>query len=142
MRPELDHFANSRLLSCLGAHGMAVSAGTVIAVDGYEIHAHPDLAARLDEARPPGVGPAVIAFGIPVLLYNRIAFAFAAGTTLVALRLGDEVPDLVHSSLGEYATAGPDWHGVDAWQGHLTAEDGLRHLCEWVDRARRYVALL
>ena len=112
---------------------------------------HPDLELRLRE-----IGEAVPdpAFAIPVLTHpNGVAYAFADGMSMIALRVPAtlrvevlEAPGTGRAQLAglhEWNLAfaerlGPDWVAADPWPIDVRLEEGTRQLRAWARAAYDY----
>jgi hypothetical protein len=112
-----DHPANEELLEFL--EGQAEPSASMD-LDGFELHAHPDvcerlveLAGELDEV--PAGWHAV--FGVPALVTAGGAiYAFAIGSGGIGVRLPREH---VHHHLNRHDIDLPGWTVLDAWQTQL-----------------------
>jgi hypothetical protein len=112
-----DHPANEDLLEFL--EGQAEPSGSMD-LDGFELHAHPDLAERLivlagelDEV--PSGWHAV--YGVPALATSHgVLYAFAIGAGGIGLRLPH---DSLHPHLNRHELDLPGWTVIDAWQSQL-----------------------
>lgn len=93
--------------------------GDVYDLDGWQLHAHPDLCDRLQSLNPHCYRGA---YGVPVLATDRgVPFAFAMGTSTLAFRLpGDQAEGR------PFPDAGPDWVAVDPWK---TDVETLKRWC-------------
>jgi hypothetical protein len=116
-----------------------------------ELGCHPDLELRLREV---GEGDPDPEFTIPVLTHpNGVAFAFAGGTSILALRVPDSVrPEVLDApGTGRHQLAdlhewnlrfaeglGPDWVAVDPWPIDVRTEEGTRQLRVWARAAYAY----
>ena len=115
--------------------------------DDHELHCHPDLVERLAEVASGLVTGATSAFGLPVLAHeNGVAFAFAQGTSLIALRLPVELQAEVVEARGSGRAhraqldamtlrfaeqLGAEWVAADPWPIDINAEAGLAQLRAW-----------
>src|SRR5690242_407051 len=83
MKPVLDgarNPANDDVLQCLERQGKPGHPGmpedAAGAMNGYELHSHPDLIERLVEAEAGLDAPLVAAYGVAVLMHpNQVIFA-------------------------------------------------------------------
>ena len=132
------HLANTALVEYL-------SAG--------ELGCHPDLELRLREIgdREPDA-----AFAIPVLVHpNGVAYAFAGGTFILALRIPEslraevldapgtgraQLADLHEWNLRFAEGIGADWIAVDPWPIEVRTEAGTEQLQAWARAAYDYAA--
>jgi hypothetical protein len=107
------HPANHALLQALQARSEPAR-GSGYDLDGFELHAHPDLCDHLYALNP---HCKEAAYGYPVLATERgILFAVAIGTSFLALRLADrERAAAVDQGGRAFAEAGTDWVSVEAW---------------------------
>jgi hypothetical protein len=116
-----------------------------------ELGCHPDLELRLREIgdceRDPG-------FAIPVLTHpNGVAYAFAGGTSILALRVPEtlraevleapgtgrhQLADLHDWNLRFAESLGPDWVAVDPWPIDVRTEAGTEQLRAWARAAYEY----
>jgi hypothetical protein len=110
------------------------------ALDGFELHTHPDLQERLDHvaAGRPG-GHSVGLYGVPVLIAADVVYAIAGGTSRVYLRIpAGPTRDEVERHGGDAdVDFGPEWVGADAWLSDLPSAAGTRLLASWVAAAAR-----
>jgi hypothetical protein len=122
-----DNPANEDLLEFL--EGQAEPSGSMD-LDGFELHAHPDLCERLiglagelDEV--PNGWHAV--YGVPALVTDEgVVYAFAIGVGGIGLRLPRES---VHRHLSRHDLDLPGWTVIDGFQTQLpgrVAQDRLR----------------
>ena len=109
-----------------------------------QMRCHADLLKRLEAlaARLPDVRTRFVC-GMPCLIApGGAAFAIAAGTTWIMLRL----PTHVHSAVirSEWGTRGleGDWIDVDPWLSDLPTRDGLSRLRGWCRAAYEHVGPL
>jgi hypothetical protein len=89
--------------------------GEVYDLDGYQLHAHPDLSELLESLNPAcyrGV------YGIPVLANDRhLLFGVAIGTGFLALRLPDpEAAEAKAAGGYDFTEAGKPWVAVEPWK--------------------------
>jgi len=132
--------ANRAVLAVLREQAVPRPPDDVWALDGFELHSHPDLRERLDHvgAGQPG-GRSVGLYGVPVLIAADVVYAIAGGTSRVYLRIPagttrDEV--MLHGGDADVAF-GPEWVGADAWLSDLPSAEGTRLLASWVATAAR-----
>ena len=94
-------------------------------IDGYELHAHPDLIDRLRELGE-GIERSVVpVFGLPVLVRpGGQAFAIAVGMSTLLLRLEEEPSGVRLSSMPDWFDV-TGWVALDAWQTDLPSTEGL-----------------
>jgi hypothetical protein len=121
---------------------------------GAEPHGcHPDLEQRL---RDIGDGDPDPSFPIPVLVHpNGVAYAFAGGTSTLALRVPESVrPEVLDApGTGRHQLAdlhewnlrfaerlGADWVAVDPWPIDVKTEAGTQQLRAWARAAYDYAA--
>ncbi len=118
-RDRFPHPANAALLAHL--EKKPGPAKTEYRLEGYELHAHPDL---MDHLYPLNPCCKASAYGYPVLAgAGGIIFAVAMGTSFLAFRLGeDERP----KGGTPFPEAGPGWAAVDPWR---TEAKTLSALC-------------
>jgi len=116
-----------------------------------ELGCHPDLELRLRELGESEPDPE---FAIPVLTHpNGVAFAFAGGTFILALRVPDSVRPEVFDApgTGRHQLAelhewnlsfaerlGRDWVVVDPWPIDVRTEAGTQQLRAWARAAYDY----
>lgn len=118
-----------------------------------ELGCHPDLELRLREIgdREPDA-----AFATPVLVHpNGVAYAFAGGTSILALRLAEalrpevldapgtgrhQLADLHEWNLRFAERLGADWVAVDPWPIDVRTETGTQQLRAWARAAYDYAA--
>ena len=82
---------NARLLAYLQAQAVPSRRRSPFEIDDYELHCHPELVERLAEIGA-GVVDLAPAFGLPVLVHpDGVTFAFAQGTSVIALRVRVEL---------------------------------------------------
>lgn len=132
---------NTALLDLLRKQGVPQERGTY-AYEGWELHTHPDLVARLEDLAPRW--PVLATFGVPVLAAKGIAAVVARGTSTLLVRL----PGAPTEPL-EYAEPCPPltdpsqaWHSVCPWQGELPSAESKRLLALLVQHALSYAASL
>jgi hypothetical protein len=108
------------------------------------LRCHPDLCDRLD-AMAYGLPDVRTRFvgGMPVLVHdNGVAFAVAAGTSWVSLRLPPHVYSaLIRSEWGRRGLEG-DWVDVDPWLTDMESREGLARLRGWCRAAHDYAGEL
>lgn len=102
---------NAALQALLEKQGVK-GTGDVYDLDGWQLHAHPDLCDRLQSLNPYCYRGA---FGVPVLATDRgVYFAVAMGTSTLAFRIAADEAD------GRpFPDAGPGWIAVDPWKTDL-----------------------
>ncbi|MFN8074179.1 MAG: hypothetical protein U0Q15_02020 [Kineosporiaceae bacterium] len=119
--------ANAPVLAHLREQAVA-STGRAMDQDGWQLHAHPDLAERLADACPPGART-VPAYGLSVLVVGGVAAGFVQGSGCLFLRLPGEPPPATRGSDScAAAFAAPGWYAVDPWGSDLPSDAGLRRL--------------
>src|SRR6202011_3415474 len=91
---------------------------------GWQLHTHPDLIERLQQLAPGH--PLLSAYGMPVLASHEVAAVVAVSMNTLLVRLPQPPPHLKTTSPSQLTAHG--WHAVDAWQSHLTSEEGDRRL--------------
>ena len=112
---------------------------------------HPDLELRLREVGKSVPDPA---FPIPVLTHpNGVVYAFADGTSMIALRVPASIraevldapgtgraqlADLHDWNLDFAERLGPDWVAADPWPIDVRLEEGTRQLRAWARAAYEY----
>jgi hypothetical protein len=132
--------ANRAVLARLRERAVARPADDPWALDGFELHTHPDLQERLDHvaAGQPG-GRSVGLYGVPVLIAADVVYAIAGGTSRVYLRIpaGPTRDEVVRHGGDADVDFGPEWVGADAWLSDLTSAEGTRLLASWVAAAGR-----
>lgn len=130
--------ANRAVLQVLRDRAIARPHDDPWALDGFELHTHPDLHERLDQvaAGQPG-GRSVGLYGVPVLIAADVVYAIAAGTSRIHLRIAPGATrDEVVRHGGDAAPAfGPEWVGADAWLSDLPSAAGTQLLASWVAAA-------
>ena len=142
---------NERLLAYLRGQAVVPAEPEAWQIDDHELHCHPELVDRLEDVGRGIVQTMTPAFGLPVLVHpNGVAFAFAQGTSTIALRLPlalqREVLDapgsgrahrfeLEATTLRFSERLGADWVAADPWPIELTPEAGLEQLRRWCRRA-------
>lgn len=106
---------------------------------GWELRCHPDLVERLHEAAADLPASSLMVRGLPALVHpNGLAFAVAAGTSFVLLRLPPDMRRDVQRSGGTADVAGdPDWVDVEPWLDLPNPQPTAR-LGEWMARAHTY----
>jgi hypothetical protein len=121
---------------------------------GAEPHGcHPDLEQRLREIGDADPDPS---FAIPVLVHpNGVAYAFAGGTFILALRVPEslraemldapgtgrhQLTDLHEWNLRFAERLGADWVAVDPWPIDVKTEAGTEQLRAWARAAYDYAA--
>ncbi|KJE21402.1 hypothetical protein FF36_04333 [Frankia torreyi] len=107
-------------------------------LDGWELHTHPDLVERFDLISPSRAAITPV-FGVPVVVANGIAAAFATGTGWLLLRL-PQPPTDVEMVEPIAALDGKGWHSVDAWQD--VSKRSLGRLQSLTHAAMEYAAEL
>ena len=108
------HPRNAELLKLLQKQAVA-GTGDVYDLEGYELHAHPDLCDYVQAFNPYCYGGA---YGVPVLANDRgILFGIAMGTSFVAFRLNEPERSETKAAGGsDFAKAGAGWVSVEAWR--------------------------
>jgi hypothetical protein len=118
-----------------------------------ELGCHPDLELRLREIGHADPDPS---FRIPVLVHaNGVAYAFAGGTSILALRVPEplrpevldapgtgrhQLTDLHEWNLRFADRLGADWVAVDPWPIDVKTEAGTEQLRAWARAAYDYAA--
>jgi hypothetical protein len=130
--PDLP--GNAALLDFLREQASAPDGPDDYALGYWQLHAHPDLMARLRELAPGW--PLTAAYGVPMLAGEGTAAVVGLGTDWLAVRSGDLPPD-VEADVPDAAWSfvGDDWHVIRAWQGQLPTAEGTRVLRELVSAA-------
>ena len=112
-------------------------------LDGWELRCHPDLVERLTQAAAELPVELVYVRGLPVLVHpNGVAFATAAGTSQLLLRLPREMRDGVEAGRWGSGDLGEDeWVGVEPWLDR-PGDGPVLALAEWLRRAFDYAGSL
>jgi hypothetical protein len=99
--------------------------GEAYDLDGYQLHAHPDLCDLLQSLNPACYRGL---YGIPVLANDRhLLFGVAIGTAFLALRLpGPESAEAKAAGGFDFVEAGKPWVGVEPWS---TDPETLKRWC-------------
>lgn len=103
-----------------------------LALESWQLHAHPDLIGVLRGLAPGW--PLTAAYGVPLLAWSGVAAIVALGTDWLALRL-DELPAGVETDRDTYGKSlpiGAGWHVVPIWESRLPelADAALLHAGE------------
>jgi hypothetical protein len=136
MNPQLaDHSANQVLLDYLQAQARRPSTPLdhTYALDGWELHTHPDLLERLKELAPDET-PVIPLFGVPTLAANAIIAIAALGTDWLMVRL-PQLPDDLETLDPIPPLTDHGWHAVSAWQSETSSAEGKRRLTQLVNEA-------
>jgi hypothetical protein len=135
--PSWDQAANRTLIASLKRQAVVPNERqrSQWDIDGYELHAHPDLVERLGQLGEGSHRDVTAAYGLPVLVrpIGR-PFAVAVGTSTLLLRVGVEPDDVLMSDAPSWFRA-KGWVSVDAWQVDLPREEGTARLRKWVGEA-------
>jgi hypothetical protein len=109
------------------------------ALDGFELHTHPDLHERLDQVASgqPGAGRSVGIYGVPALVTDDVIYAVALGTSTIDLRIPPRPIrlEVIRHGGREGSDFGPAWVSADAWVGDLSMAAGTEALRSWVAAA-------
>jgi len=108
------------------------------------LRCHPDLCERvhaLAEELPGAAGRYVEGFPI-VLDASGVAFAIAAGTSWLALRLPGRTHSAVVRSQWGLRNLGGDWVDVDPWMTNVPAYESLRRMRGWARAAHQHAGSL
>jgi hypothetical protein len=127
--------ANRAVLSILQGRATARPLDDPWALDGFELHVHPDLQERLDQLAVghPG-GRSVGLYGVPGLVAGGVIYAVARGTSRIEFRIPSgpaREAILLHGGDAESAF-GPDWVVADAWLSDIPSAAGTALLRSWV----------
>jgi hypothetical protein len=89
--------------------------GDVYDLEGYELHAHPDLCEVLQAFNRHCYGGA---YGIPVLAdESGVLYAVARGTSFIAFQLPEPEQSEAKAAGGaDFPEAGDDWISVEGWR--------------------------
>lgn len=135
--PDLPE--NAALLALLRSRGVPQEGGDY-AYEGWELHTHPDLLARLNELAPHSAP--LPTFGVPVLATRGVAAVAAWGTDTLLLRL-PSAPVLERAAACPPLTdPGQGWYAVSAWQSELSSAQSARLLTRLVSDALVHAAAL
>ena len=106
---------------------------------GWELRCHPDLVERMQEAAADLPASSLMVMGLPAFVHsNGLAFAVAAGTSLVLLRLPPNMRHDVQRAGGASEVSGdPDWVDVEPWLDLPNPRPTAR-LGEWMARAHTH----
>lgn len=132
-----SHPANQQLLEDLKQRAVPrqPSNASPFDIDDYELHTHPDLVERLyalAESLPQPCRGAI--YGYPVLAANEVVFAVAMGTSLLAMRLPENMHKMAQEYTGKpYPRWGPEWTAFGPWspepyEGYPFARSDIRNL--------------
>jgi len=128
--------ANEAVLDALGSAAELTAPGvgpSPYAIDGFVLHAHPDLCERLlDVAEGIDNASAVGVFGLPCLVdRGGVLRAVARGTSSLWLQLAAATrAELGPDEAWPAGELGSDWVRVDAWQTVRPSPEGTA----WVRR--------
>jgi len=130
--------ANRAVLAVLRERAVARPHDDPWALDGFELHTHPDLQERLDQVAlgQPG-GPSVGLYGVPVLIAADVVYAIAGGTSRIYLRIppGTTRDEVLRHGGDADSAYGPEWVGADAWLSDVPSTAGTQRLASWVAAA-------
>lgn len=130
--------ANRAVLAALRERAVARPLDDPWALDGFELHTHPDLQERLDQVAlgQPG-GRSVGVYGVPVLTASDVVYAVADGTSRIYLRIppGATRDEVLRHGGDPDAAYGSEWVGADAWLSDVPGAAGERLLASWVAAA-------
>lgn len=135
--PDLP--SNSVLLGFLRHQARLPDGPGDYVLNGWQLHTHPDLQARLQEVAP--CVPVLGVYGVPVLASDGVAAAMAIGTDTLLLRLPEFPTDLELGPPLPPLTDG-DWYSIDAWQADTPSAIGQQRLADLVCEALRYAGRL
>ncbi|MFG1807269.1 hypothetical protein [Streptomyces sp. NPDC049040] len=137
--PDLPQ--NAALLEQLRAQGVPQRHGDY-AYEGWELHAHPELAERLADLAPHC--PILAVYGLPVLAADGIAAVVARGTSALLVRLPEAPPEILERAAPypPLTDPGRGWYTVSPWQRELGLAASKRLLSQLVRRALTHAARL
>lgn len=129
---------NRAVLSVLRASAVARPSDDPLALDGFELHTHPDLQERLDQvvAGQPG-GRSVGLYGVPGLAAANVIYAVARGTGRIDFRIpaGARREEILQHGGNSDSPFGPEWVVADAWLRDLPSAAGTDLLRSWAAAA-------
>jgi hypothetical protein len=112
------------------------------AMNGYELHTHPDLIERLVEAGASLDAPLVAAYGVAVLTHpNQVIFTIAYSMSALIYRLPTNLHSRVVPSRWTYEV-GKEWISANAWLPNLASQEGTARVREWCRWAYEHAARL
>jgi hypothetical protein len=131
-----DHPSNHDLLDYLRTFAQPGTGRREADLDGWELHAHPDLMQRLAEI-PGSPGALVPLFGVVAIELKNVVAVVGLGTETLLFRLPaaptDEEMEQPIDPLCDR-----DWYAVSAWQSGLSCAEGQRRLTLLLGTARAY----
>jgi hypothetical protein len=130
--------ANADLLAYLRSSAQPATGRRWADLDGFELHTHPDLIARLGELA--GSPRAVVAFyGVVGIVVKGVAAVVAMGTDTLLLRLPAR-PEGVRFELPVEPMCGNGWYAVSAWHDHRPAPDEPSRLARLIHAAHQHTS--
>jgi hypothetical protein len=110
-------------------------------LEGWQLHAHPDLSDRFAEVSPTGVN-LIPAYGLDVLVASGVAAGFVLGTHCLFLRLPAPPTDVAQNPYCATTFAAPDWYAIDPWQSDVSTAVGLHMLRTLTETAYQFALTL
>ncbi|MFI0479523.1 hypothetical protein [Actinomadura sp. 9N215] len=110
------------------------------ALDGWELHTHPDLLERFEKIAPDDA-QIIPLFGVPALAANGIAAAAALGTGWLMVRL-PQLPNNIETKDPILPLTDHGWHAVSAWQSGTPSTGGKRRLTHLLNDALHHARTL